>query len=88
MQSECIHENLSGNLNVESNTNTKHAASWTPSLGMEFTTTDEAWNFWVSFFEEGSDSYIKTAHTLYKKDHKEKENTKRPLKSARTTSYR
>ena len=38
-----------GNLNLESNTNHGHAASWTPRLGMEFTTTDEAWNFWVYY---------------------------------------
>jgi zinc finger SWIM domain-containing protein 3 len=48
MQSECNNANLSGNLNMESITN-QDAASWTPMLGMEFATTDEAWNFWVSY---------------------------------------
>jgi hypothetical protein len=44
MPSECNNADLSGNLNMESITN-QDAASWTPRIGMEFTTTDEAWNF-------------------------------------------
>jgi hypothetical protein len=48
MQPGCNNANLSGNLNVEPITN-HDAASWTPRLGMKFTKTDEAWNFWVSY---------------------------------------
>jgi zinc finger SWIM domain-containing protein 3 len=49
MLPECNNGHLSENLNVEPNNRDEHAASWTPRLGMEFSTPDEAWNFWVSY---------------------------------------
>jgi hypothetical protein len=52
MHPECSNVHPSGNLNVESNNNQDHAASWTPRLGMEFATTDKAWNFWVFYTEK------------------------------------
>jgi zinc finger SWIM domain-containing protein 3 len=49
LNEESNNKHEQGNLNVESNNNNGQAASWVPRIGMEFSTTDEAWTFWVSY---------------------------------------